>query len=277
MLTLTLLLTADTTRAAKVSLLNFPQQALLEMLIDDLEPKSLFQKWSLPWQDPEFQEITEWSGVTCMSTGEVHAIDWTLRKLTGRLALKYLPRTVENFIVCRNKISGSVGMKDLPASLRTLQMQENELSGSIDLTVLPNALSTLILSNNLLSGTLDFTQLPASMRMIYLDHNKFSGKINLQRLPQLLTDLSASYNEISGEVNLREVKLHYLGLRNNAINVVYMGSRFFECDVHLYTNPKLEIRHLPDFWRPPRLHVDADTKFVCVPDVAEGEDEAVSE
>ena len=271
MIAFSLLYTADTTRPAKVSLLNFPQQALLEMLIDGLEPKSLFQKWCLPWQDPEYKDISEWAGVNCTNTGEVHSIDWMAKKLTGRLSLKYLPPTAESFNVSRNKISGSITIEDLPECLRMLRMQENEISGTINLTALPKKMSALHLSNNLLSGTLDFTQLPASMRTIHLDNNDFTGTIDLQKLPELLIVLSATHNSIRGDLDLRGVTVRYLGLRSNSITVVHMDAnrdfRMLGWDVNLRSNPIIEIRHPPDFRRPRVLQVDSETRFVCVQEV----------
>ena len=271
MIAFSLLYTADTTRPAKISLLNLPQQALLEMLIDGLEPRSLFQKWRFPWQDPEYKDISEWAGVNCTNTGEVHSIDWAAKKLTGGLSLKYLPPTAECLNVSRNKIAGSVAMEGLPECLRILRMQNNELSGTIDLTALPKKLSTLHLSNNYLSGTLDFTQLPASMRTIHLDNNDFTGTIDLQKLPELLVVLSATHNAIRGDLDLRGVTVRYLGLRSNSITVIHMDAnrdiRMLGWDVNLCSNPIIEIRHPPDFRRPRGLQVDRETRFVCVQEV----------
>ena len=67
----------------------------------------------------------KWMGAYCYIENEVHALIWTELKLQGTVEWKYLPSTLRNFGLQRNKLRGGVDFSVLPEALTKMLIGNN--------------------------------------------------------------------------------------------------------------------------------------------------------
>ena len=198
-------------------------QALMEMLIEGLTPKSKKQ-----FQDDQgnYLDIEDWPGVA--STNESLEIEWKSLHLEGSLTYRFMPPKTTRFIMeaaifimqndplettdlprglrifkaCWQALSGSLDMTSLPPALVSFDVRRNLFEGTIDLTSLPSKIREIRMSSNKLTGSIDISALPESLKKLFLDSNNLSGTIPFESLPETLEILYIENNAFTGSVNL---------------------------------------------------------------------------
>ena len=262
------LLTADTSRPSKINRINFSQQTLLEMLVDGITDKKLFQIRKYPWKAPEFKPICSWKGVNCTASQDVESVDWNGLNLRGTLDIRFLPLTLIALRARENMLQGSLPFEDLPPSIQTLSLQSNEFMGTVNLTVLPEEIRGIYLRANRLCGSIDLTQLPQSLQILSLSDNELSGSLLIHDLSENIQLMHLQGNLFSGDLDLRGLESFrgVLYLQSNAFSSVAVGSRTskrYISEINIKGNPLKAVYHTSEFHRWDRaLQVDRDTCFV---------------
>ena len=220
------LLSADTSRAAKVSSITYPPQVRMEMLVADMQGKVVFQKAAW-FGKPTFLQVNQWPGVSCDRAKNVLRIEWIGMGLKGGLPLKNIPLTLEVLRAPLCSLKGTLDLTEL-YHLQELTVPRNMFHGEICLTELPDSLRALNLSRNHLSGSLDFSQMPPRMLVLNLLDNTFTGSINITALPACLDSFIVSQNVLSGTLNFGSFpeKLRVFDVKWNKFSGVVHIPRF---------------------------------------------------
>mmetsp|Transcript_32613 Transcript_32613/g.44777 ORF Transcript_32613/g.44777 Transcript_32613/m.44777 type:complete len:241 (-) Transcript_32613:237-959(-) len=189
---------ASDTRAishtSKVSFANLPQEFHLARLIERVEGSRA--DWSTE------KPACTWYGVHCNAHSEIQQIDWSDASLTGPLQLRYLPESLEKFIVSGNKLCGQVSVSDLPPRLVFLRMDNNNFEGCVNFSALPEPLIRLSLDENMFTGKVCLTNLPKKLQKLYISDNHFSGELDLRQLPLEIEYVWLDNNKFTGFVDL---------------------------------------------------------------------------
>ena len=243
MLSTLFIICADTTRTAKVSFINLPQQSLLEMCIDRIQNKSIFQTKSFPWSTLQFADVCEWVGVTCTSSNQVQSIKWINIKLNGEIDVRFLPGTTETFEAKGNLLTGKITLSELPPSMTEFRVTYNKVYGAINLTMMHEGMTKLNLSHNKLKGTLNLTQLPDGFQLLILSANVFTGTIDLNNIPESVLLIALAENLLHGEVDLRKLpqKTKTLLFASNKFSSIRIGA----------ANEENTLKRRFDFWLNP--------------------------
>ncbi|KNH08940.1 leucine-rich repeat protein [Perkinsela sp. CCAP 1560/4] len=162
---------------------SFPQQALMEMVIE-----AITNKEAIRGEVEEPNDIEEWKGVQ-VEDGEVVKISWRQFKLKGLLHLEWLPSSVTEFIVRWNNFTGTLDTASLPTSMRRLDLGLNAFTGSLGLERLPEKMEYLGVFGNKLSGSLKLESLPDTLIHFVAFKNEFTGCVDLTRLPAAMENL----------------------------------------------------------------------------------------
>ena len=169
------------------------QQALMELLIDGIRYKRLFEE-----NHKNYKDIAGWCGVTLSESGAVESICWGGMNLDGFLDWQWIPRTVVSFDATSTFVKGSLDVAALPEGLETLYLAQNRLCEAVDLTALPKKIKALNLSYNRLKGSVVLTSLPQQIEKLHAEGNFFTGTIDLELLPESLESLRLAANMLSG-------------------------------------------------------------------------------
>ena len=172
---------------------SLSDQTLMELLIEgfDESSKKIYQD-----KDGVYLDVCEWHCVKCDDAGMVvEVVDCSRRKVSGPLALCYLPPKLRILTMDFKGLTGSVDLAHLPGSLTELELENNELTGSIDLTQLPPYMEILNLGSNRFEGSIDLTRLPERMESLFLDDNRLTGSFIATNLPHSLEEIDASRNQ----------------------------------------------------------------------------------
>mmetsp|Transcript_15807 Transcript_15807/g.24678 ORF Transcript_15807/g.24678 Transcript_15807/m.24678 type:complete len:225 (-) Transcript_15807:55-729(-) len=188
----------------KVDKSTLSQQTLMELLIQDITNREILCG---DVDDPS--DISDWSGVTVSSKGEVKEIHWSYaaykgNKIYGHLAIEYLPGTVTCLRAGYNALEGTLPLTDLPPEMDSLHAGNNKLSGTLNFEHLPNTLDMIHLFFNAFSGTISLVRLPPKMRYLIISNNPISGETDFSRLPESLMHFDVSRTDLSGTIVLRE-------------------------------------------------------------------------
>ena len=186
--------TCHPSRAAKVNLVNLPQEHALARFISDL--LNTARSWST--RTP----ACSWEGVRCDDDGKVSDIYWDRRVLSGVLHFIDLPSSLVTFSVETNTISGEVALNKLPFDLHSFNLHNNKFYGSLDLISLPQHMERLCLSNNEFTGHVCLNQLPTPLEYLALASNSLTGPVDLTSLPDNMQYLSIRDNRFSGVIDL---------------------------------------------------------------------------
>jgi hypothetical protein len=110
-----------------------------------------------------------------------------------------------NRIDMKPKLSGRIDLSRLPRTLRVLDLTENEFSGVIDWDTLPPFLEELLIGGNKFTCDpttgFDVSCLSSQLTMIDISSNNFSGPIcDFSLLPPRLVYLNASRNRFHNQM-----------------------------------------------------------------------------
>uniref|UniRef100_A0A7S4KU35 Leucine-rich repeat protein n=1 Tax=Paramoeba aestuarina TaxID=180227 RepID=A0A7S4KU35_9EUKA len=180
---------------------SFSQQTLMEMVIEGIENKQV----QIIGTKRKMRDVEKWKRVKVNAEKEIIKANWGYYALEGSVDLRWLPSTIQTFILQGNRLTGSIDLTKLPEELLQLDLSSNSFSGEIDLENLPPKLVALMLLENSLSGSLHLEKLPASILDLSLAINEFSGSVNLEHLPPKMTTLDVSRNEIEGSVDFSKI------------------------------------------------------------------------
>ena len=195
---LCLLWCADLHHLGRVSIDTLPQQALMELLIDDMQNTNRFYD-----ENGDCLDIAQWPRTHFDEDGSVQIIDWIGMDLSGSTNFQWLPATVTECDFRWNALRGSLHFDRLPKKVENLYLSTNSFSGSIDLTCLPAPLRRLDVAYNQLSGTLNLCALPDGLQRLHLAFNGFTGSVDLSRIPKGMHHFSIANNKLSGVLDMR--------------------------------------------------------------------------
>ena len=194
---------------AKVNIDSLSDEMRMELLVEHLTGKDLFQK-----QDGEYLE-SEWPGVTYSESGDVTAIEWTSEtdimhddlvvEAGGSIDLRFLPSTVEDASISRLELDGTICTASLPRGLRILNLDENIFRNDFRIEHLPEKMERVCLYKNSFQGSLNIPMLPSGMYFFDVAFNFFEGTVDLTRLSANLKFLLLAGNYLTGDVDLRNI------------------------------------------------------------------------
>ena len=220
-----------------------PQQARLELLVQDFADKAPFQS-----ADGSFVDVKDWVGVGMDAAGCVERILWSKRtfRYTGRagsINLRWIPQTMVFLHISGGGLEGSISTEDLPKTLDFLRLRDNQFKGEVNLQRLPPRMRLFDVSNNVLTGSVRLDSLPATLEALFLAANQFLGSVDLTHLPAKLTKINLNVNALSGDIDLSRLpqglkRLHLQGnnFRGdvNCSNIV-QSLRDFQLDIQKVT------------------------------------------
>ena len=181
-----------------------PQQALLELLIQDIKYKERFQDDS-----GAFLDICDWVGLSTDEDGQVYRIMWTRSTFNyadlERIDFRWLPPSLLFLHISGNSTLGSLETCDLPRSLCFIRLRENKLYGTLNLRTLPPDMRLCDVGFNQFTGSLDLGQLPKGLETLFLTSNEFSESIDLTNLPSTLSKINLAKNKLSGNLDLSQL------------------------------------------------------------------------
>uniref|UniRef100_A0A7S4N577 Leucine-rich repeat protein n=1 Tax=Paramoeba aestuarina TaxID=180227 RepID=A0A7S4N577_9EUKA len=168
----------------KVDKSTFPQQTLMEMLVNGFTAKN-----RLIDEMNDYKDIENWAGVKFNDIQEVIVVEWRdFQRLHfpdgGTLEIRWLPPTVEIFALTGSNMEGTLETSLLPQVMYKLYIQRNKLSGTVDLSRMPPKMSFFVVHTNAFSGSLRMTNLPDSLESLLLFRNRFSGPLVVANLPE---------------------------------------------------------------------------------------------
>ena len=256
------------TRTAKVSVVNLPQEYELERFVRDVE--NPYPSWSVD------TAACMWGMVQCDDSGQVRNINFWGKKLLGQLNLKYLPKSILKFSAGMNRFTGEAHLDSLPPLLSHLDLCSNGFIGSLELASLPSDMVELILYKNKFSGDVCLSSLPGNLKILDLGNNALTGAVDLEHLSSSMVELMLKNNEFSGPVCLERLpRLKELNLSNNkftgtpafvhlpqTLRVLLLYNNQFEGFVKLNTFP----RRLKYFELHGNLHLFGEIYYGRLPD-----------
>ena len=177
------------------------QQALMEMFVEGLNSKAIFQD-----ANGFYTDITAWIGVECNEDGEVTAICWHTAPaegaLSGTLFYEFLPKTVREIQISEKPITGSIDFAQMPLQLTELYIWETQSVGrALESTSYPPNLAIVDISTNKLTGSIITSAFPPTLVEMLAYENDFEGTLALQDLPRQMSVLSAAKNKLWGTID----------------------------------------------------------------------------
>ena len=210
-----LLLSSADTAAGRFDPSSVPDQTMMELLIEGLEPISKDQFLD---DDDEYLDVCDWEGVTCEDPDVVAEISLRLA-IEGSLALDRIPRQCVYCHIIFNGCAGTFNAAEMPRGLKVLSLKGNKFLGELDTASLPPHIYDLDVLGNQLAGSVVLSTLPQGLEFLNICMNRFMGGLDLTRLPETLEHLEANFNLFDGTINLDHLPkgLTILGLGNNAL------------------------------------------------------------
>ena len=220
---------SDNSHIGRVGMASLPQQALMELVFDQVQ-----QKREIFDVHDGYADVGNWPGLAHDANREIVRIEWendfsdfryphrgsvelgflpsSLQIVTlklcffeGEIKTESLPVNLKEFDIRGNNFSGELCAKSLPPQLVRIDVAVNCLTGTLDLRNLPQNLQTLRAEQNYFSGNIQLDSLPRPLRQVNLSHNQFSGSIQFRGMAKGLVDLCLSHNSFDGEVDIENL------------------------------------------------------------------------
>ena len=186
---------------------SLPDQALMEMLVEDLNAKI---KEDIQDTKGNFHDVCEWQSWCGLYTEcvdeRVTAICFQGNLFNEKqFRFDFIPALVEEFTVNRCALHGTLDTAHLPASLVTIDVGNNELHGSLKFAQFPRKLQRIAIYVNAFCGSCVLGDLPPTLRTFSARMNKFSGEVSLNNLPKEMEGLYLMNNHLSGSVRIENL------------------------------------------------------------------------
>ena len=185
------LLSADISGIGRVDRDSIPDQARMELLLENVKNKGKLMDHFGNYSPIEF-----WDEIRLNDDGQVIEIWWLFGDFVS---------------------AGTIDLQWLPLGLERCTISECSLLGSVDTESLPRGMRYFNIRRNKLKSVFSIEGLPADIRFVNIGFNNFHGTLNLQSLPANITDFHVDFNVFSGSIDLGVLpnKLEYLGLNHN--------------------------------------------------------------
>ena len=187
------IVTAIDPSAGRVDYQSLPDQALMELLVQDLK----HLKNPFIAESGDFKDIKDWMGVTCDADGHVIRLYFFYRTTFkhATINLDFLPPRLVRVSFSSCWFHGTLDTRKLPAHLEDFCAPRNQLKGTVDFTTLPSTLTHLNIGENRFVGDISLEALPPALYELSIGTNRFTGKVKVDDLPASLELLDVSYND----------------------------------------------------------------------------------